>query len=290
MTKEFTCICGYSCFGSQKYNAHRAHCELYLRSVGKYEKVREANKRAADTGRAAHLQKLADKRKRELDQWLTEAHVCEKCGAVMTSKFGSGRFCSRACANSRELTAKTRDKIKSSMAAKPIKEKQPSSAYLNYIQNPKFCIICGNAIPYDKRLRKTCCEECLHASFAAAGKASAVKVCKRSKNEIAFCQLCESYFGKESVLHNVQMFNGWDADIILPKLKLAILWNGPWHYKKIHSDHSLRQVQNRDAIKLSEIAKCGFKSYIIKDLGSESDNKVTTEFNLFLDYIKTFES
>lgn len=38
------------------------------------------------------------------------------------------------------------------------------------------------------------------------------------------------------------MFNGWDADIIIEDLKIAILWNGKWHYEKITEKHSVSQV------------------------------------------------
>ena len=82
------------------------------------------------------------------------------------------------------------------------------------------------------------------------------------------------------------MFNGWDADIILINYKLAILWNGPWHYQKVTRNHSLEQVQNRDKIKLNEIINCGFTPYIIKDLSKENSDKVTKEFELLLDFLK----
>ena len=61
------------------------------------------------------------------------------------------------------------------------------------------------------------------------------------------------------------MFNGWDADIIIPALKLAILWNGIWHYAKVKRNHSILQVQTRDKIKLNEIIKCGYNFIVVKD-------------------------
>ena len=56
-------------------------------------------------------------------------------------------------------------------------------------------------------------------------------------------------------LSNVPMFNGWDADVIIPELKIAVLWNGNWHHKKITKKHSVLQVQNRDRIKIKEIER-----------------------------------
>jgi hypothetical protein len=40
------------------------------------------------------------------------SYTCEKCGKVSEEKFGSGRFCSRACANSRAHSAETKERIR----------------------------------------------------------------------------------------------------------------------------------------------------------------------------------
>ena len=287
MKKEYKCICGFVCTSSQKYNAHLRHCSQYLISVDKYEKMQEANKKAAATGRAAHLTKLAERKQDSLLSWIAEQHTCERCGKIMTEKYGSGRFCSRACANTRMLSNETKAKISSSVSIDHKKSiGKPNAAQERYLINPKSCTVCGKLLPYDKRFRKTCSDECERVLLSAAGKTSASTSVKRSKNEIAFCELCESYFGKENVLHNEPMFSGWDADIIIPVHKIAILWNGPWHYRKITADHSLEQVQNRDRLKIAEITTYGFTPYVIKDLSKANKNKVLTEFNLLLKYLK----
>ena len=41
-------------------------------------------------------------------QWISEHHTCEKCGKVMTEFYGTGRFCSRACANSHQRSDESR--------------------------------------------------------------------------------------------------------------------------------------------------------------------------------------
>lgn len=287
MKKEYRCLCGFVCNNSQKYNAHLRHCSQYLISVGKYEKMQEANKKAASTGRAAHLAKLAERKDNAAVQWINEKHTCERCGKLMTEKFGSGRFCSRACANAREVYDTTKAKISNSVKADYKKSSNKYSVLREqYLLNPKICTICGAPLLYEMRFRKTCSDTCFQIALSNAGKTSAHSSVKRSKNEVAFCELCEDYFGKENVLHNEPMFNGWDADIIIPEYKLAILWNGPWHYKKITTEHSLEQVQNRDRLKRIEITACGFTPYIIKDLSKANKNKVLTEFNLLLKYLK----
>ena len=97
--------------------------------------------------------------------------------------------------------------------------------------------------------------------------------------------MCEQHFN--NVKHNEPIFNGWDADIIIEDIKVAVLWNGPWHYRKITEAHSLEQVQCRDKIKIKEIEKCGYKPYIIKDMGSYDLKKVNDEFNKFLNLLNT---
>ena len=37
------------------------------------------------------------------------------------------------------------------------------------------------------------------------------------------------------------------------------------HYNKIKKKHSVKQVQNRDRIKIKEIISCGYVPYVIKD-------------------------
>ena len=100
------------------------------------------------------------------------------------------------------------------------------------------------------------------------------------EDEILFFEKCSDYF--KNVENNIPIFNGWDADIIIEDLKVAILWNGKWHYEKIKANHSVKQVQNRDRLKIREIEKCGYKPYIIKDLGKYNLEKVNSEFKLFL--------
>ena len=48
------------------------------------------------------------------------SYTCEKCGKHVedADKFGSGRFCSRACANTRKHSNETKDKIRLGLAKK----------------------------------------------------------------------------------------------------------------------------------------------------------------------------
>ena len=84
------------------------------------------------------------------------------------------------------------------------------------------------------------------------GKLSATKQSKRSKNEVYFSELCQPYF---SITTNEPFFDGWDADVIIHSDKIAILWDGIWHFKQISKTQSLLQVQTRDKIKTDIIEK-----------------------------------
>ena len=148
------------------------------------------------------------------------------------------------------------------------------------------CPICNKEGSDRRRPKITCSRSCSmvlrnRSGLARIAGLASVKVqSRRSKNEILLSELCQEYFN--NVLTNEPIFNGWDADIILEDHKLAILWNGKWHYQKIHKGHSLEQTQNRDKIKLKEIYKKGYTPYVITDLGKYSKNKVEFEFQTLL--------
>jgi hypothetical protein len=149
----------------------------------------------------------------------------------------------------------------------------------------------------DKKIYKKICKWCnkefetknnktKFCSLSCGGKFSATIRVRRSRNEIVFAELCKQHFN--TVKTNENLFNGWDADIIIEDKKIAVLWNGPWHYKKLMKGHSLEQVQNRDRIKIKEIIKCGYTPYEIKDdsISKEWSRKevVEREFNKFLEF------
>ena len=117
------------------------------------------------------------------------------------------------------------------------------------------------------------------------GKVTASRGYKRSKNETYMFNLCQKYFGKHDVLSNAKIFEGWDADIVIESLKIAIRWNGIWHYKKVRDNHNLEDVQRRDKLKEEAIERCGYEVYAIKDMGKHNLSFVGKEFDIFIDHI-----
>lgn len=213
---------------------------------------------------------------------------CLKCGelfeqTILECRINRARkHCSYKCSNSRLFSEKSK-KLKS----KKLKGK-------NKIERVEIkCLGCEKII--EKRInskRKFCTKECAFKHNMKIGKIGGKVKCKktnkkkktlRSKNEIHFADLCKEYF--EKVLCNEPIFNGWDADVIIEDIKYAVLWNGVWHYKKITESHSVKQVQNRDRIKINEINKIGYTPYVIKDMGKQNKKFVEVEFEKFIDYL-----
>lgn len=201
---------------------------------------------------------------------------CKKDSCTNLAITGN-QFCSRSCSTSytnskRILSDITKNKISNSR-----KGQIPSTKLEKVERICQECKINYLTKPYLKL--KFCSNSCKNIhSGRIRGKSS--KQGKRSKNEISFANLCKDYF--DEVLLNEPIFNGWDADIILPKNKIAILWNGKWHYEKITKSHSLEQVQNRDKLKIFEIQRAGYFAYIIKDMGRENSQFVQKEFEKFI--------
>jgi hypothetical protein len=211
---------------------------------------------------------------------------CEKCGCKVQQKYGSGKFCGVSCANTRTHSIETKEKIKNTLKSK-----------VEIII--LICPICNINFPKRKNKNtKTCSRSCGSKFYAQTdqGKLHRQKIgCKsasiqtlRSKNEMYLYELLLKHFNTFKIENNQKIFNGWDADIIITDLKLAILWNGKWHYEKIKQNHSLLQVQNRDKIKLKEIYKCGYSFYVIKDMGRFNKNFVEQEFIKLINFINYY--
>ena len=156
---------------------------------------------------------------------------------------------------------------------------------------PIICEICKNEFQPKRAETKLCSRECVRSLWQTdeyreikringqkGGKISATLQCKRSKNEIYFSELCAKEF---DITTNEPYFDGWDADVIIHSEKIAILWNGIWHYKQIAKTQSLKQIQARDKVKTAIIKKYGYIPYVIKDMGRYNKAFVEQEFEIF---------
>ena len=78
----------------------------------------------------------------------------------MITKYGSGRFCSRKCSNSRVITDDTKNKIKTKALLRYSSSKSKPKV-LKSLQ----CYVCGKYF-FAHTTRKTCSDECLHKLFS----------------------------------------------------------------------------------------------------------------------------
>lgn len=203
---------------------------------------------------------------------------CENCNKDHNGEYGSGRFCSQKCSRgfaTRNKRVEINKKVSKSLSGKYFGKRTPRKHVI--------CIECSDMFEVNiNHNRKYCGFICKQKAMGRRGGMNSTQG-KRSKNEILFYELCHATYN--NVLHNEPIFNGWDADVILEDYKIAVMWNGKWHYEKITESHSVLQVQNRDKLKLKEIKKSGYVPYIIKDMGSYDPNFVKTEFEKFKKYI-----
>jgi hypothetical protein len=184
------------------------------------------------------------------------------------------KYCSLTCANSREWTTEKKEKV-----SNKIKEFNKLNGKI-LIREKRKCPNCDIDFECTSSSPKRYCS--LKCAGSIGGRNSLQG--KRSKNEIYFYELCLEFF--KNVSSNEPIFNGWDADVILKNEKIAVLWNGVWHYKKITKNHSVKQVQNRDKLKINEIKKMGYTPYVIKDMGSVDLKFVESEFSSFKKFVK----
>lgn len=146
MDKNYICICGRTFTNAQSFNGHKANCKIHLlQKYGNLDKYFTARRNTTEKGSVAN-RAAGDKRRQSLlDAWIAEKHKCEHCGKIMTEKFGSGRFCSKSCANSRSHTENTKEKISDSL-------KDYNNTKLNYCKN------CGKQL--SRNNKSGYCKQC----------------------------------------------------------------------------------------------------------------------------------
>ena len=148
MDKQYICECGKIFTNPQSFNGHKSHCKEHL-GEEKYNKNLKTNTDKILYGSKKRSLDLIREKQEKYNQWLSEQHKCEKCGKVMAKKYGSGRFCSKPCANSKPHSEETKQKIRSKITGEATK-----TIY--------YCSICGKQL---RRKTKTgFCQDCLNNS------------------------------------------------------------------------------------------------------------------------------
>lgn len=147
----YVCECGREFDNPQKFNGHKQGCEVHIKikygTLDAYYKIKNRNH---NKGNIVHMRSVLNK-ELQLQKWVAEQHRCEKCGKIMTDKYGSGRFCCKSCANSRVRTEEQKEKVRKSVLL-----------YLDLHGNTTKCSVCG------KKIRKTkygMCSSCFYDNY-----------------------------------------------------------------------------------------------------------------------------
>lgn len=133
------------------------------------EKISESLKKYAKIRKEVAF----EKQKQKIKKYESTPKVCKNCGKTYYkawNKGGDSPFCSCKC--SRGYSTKQKREEISKNVAKKLKGRITGNAYKRYgcktieelreryLKNPKKCAICGAVIPYERRNRKSCSEEC----------------------------------------------------------------------------------------------------------------------------------
>lgn len=141
--KKYVCECGRVFTEPNKFNGHKSNCRIHHEAKGTLEQYKQKRVQASLAAKVSGIkskERAKERKQQELDRWFSEQHTCEKCGKVMTEKFGSGRFCSRSCANSRIPTEESNKKRSETLNKR-----------YNKIKVIKYCCVCGAELPAIKK-------------------------------------------------------------------------------------------------------------------------------------------
>ena len=139
----YKCVCSQEFDNPQKFNRHKAFCKVHIESKGiNYDeyvkKIAMKKSEASKLNAKLRKERLEQEKYDALKRWIFEQHTCEKCGKIMTEKYGSGRFCSKQCANTRCHSSKTKRKISDKMKV--------SSSFLNEAFNSDTHKLAGESL------------------------------------------------------------------------------------------------------------------------------------------------
>ncbi len=141
------------------------------------------------------------------------------------------------------------------------------------------CANCGEMVKRDpshfKKTKNSFCGSSCSATFNNKLKRKS----RRSKIEAKFYNLIVKEFPDLNILSNDKtMLDGYEVDVAIPELKLAIEWNGIVHFKPIYGQTKLDNVQSRDADKLKIASNKDINLIVISDLVS-NDKILKQAFN-----------
>lgn len=118
------------------------------------------------------------------------------------------------------------------------------------------------------------CNRSCSASFNNTKKRKAT----RSKSETLLFNLLKEEFNYLNVIPNdKELLDGYEVDIAIPSIKLAIEWNGIVHFKPIYGCNKFTSIQKRDFEKQQKAIEKNINLIVIPDLVS-TDTYVKESF------------
>lgn len=242
----YKCECGKEFEKPNSFNGHKSHCKTHMQINNKYEYLVLSEQKRHLSASKTLSEKFSLKEENDLKMWVNEKHTCEKCGKVMTEKFGSGRFCSRSCANGHIQTEE-------------INLKRKATALKNFKENPDLFI----TIPTFS----------LNKSFIWRSKPEE-KLFELLTNKLPDYEFKYGYFGK---------YNGENLipDIFSYKYKIIIEYDGVFHFKDLFNQ--LEKKHHKDRLLQEFINNSNYRLIRIDDLYYQS-NKLNVDYiiNLIL--------
>ena len=202
--KTYTCICGQVFDNPQKFNGHKQGCVIHITNkYGTYDNYLSIKNRNHNKGKIVR-ERSQLKKEAERASWIAEKHTCERCGKLMTEKYGSGRFCSRECANTRLHSQSSKEKLSNTLRNKTYTIQEENRKAYN--SNPSLCVICGSPIEYEKRTNKTCCKQC-------ADKLLSLKAAERCSKKIHHANVRGRY--KYGTYKGIHCDSSWELAFVM---------------------------------------------------------------------------
>ena len=264
----------------------------------------QATAAAGKLGSSAASAIHAEQRQKKAALWQKEPHYCECCGKLMLQKFGSGRFCSRTCANTKKHSSETRAKIQASMKAyvaeHPLSSEQLAELDIRLekarsqikakqaLKLPIYstCCWCGTKIDIstkkpNKLNRHYCSGICrnMHLNqLRVIGSKNNV-----SKWEADFQSLLKDNDITFEANKRDLLPNGLEVDLWLPAYNTAIELNGIWHYSVkpygTNIDKFNARIQ-KDLYKKEVAEKLGINLIVIEDRNIPNNDYMTVFINI----------
>ena len=305
-SKKYVCECGREFEKPNSFNAHKRHCKVHqVIKYGSLDHVHQVDSQIGQKSSAHAAEKRKIREEKKLLIWISEQHTCERCGKVMTEKFGSGRFCSWSCASRKQHSDETKQKIRASVKsyysteeginklnlarAKSIEAKKIKARQNTTVKEHIFstCAYCGKQIDItnkvkSKAIRHYCNGTCrnIHLNkLKEIGGFSNFYVV--SKWELELRELLTQYNINFEANKRDLLPCGLELDIWLPDFKVAIELNGIFHYSiKPYggNQEALQKRQQKDLLKKQQCTELGYKLFVFEDRNIKNNKEFFTDF------------